>query len=1100
MPYRYDPKTGEYVYDDPLETAEAPTRAPIIDQYGVNPEELLVKQLQTGRDQQFKEQMDQAATVEPDRPLIASGPGQAVSEIGKVAANAGVSLLTDYGDIIAGLGDLAGETFDFARGKGFETDNLFNDADNPWTTWRRNTFAPETEIGKQVNTVVRIGVALATLPKLVFKGAALPFKVAGKAKFLGAAAEASGGLGNFIVKAEDFLKGVGKTDEVTDLTKSMDALGKSFIKGSPAAKAASSVARNDWLVMPLSEVAKATAGADDLKGFANWADSAQQGLRGFTQLAGKGSAAQKIRTVGQALAWDAFVSFNVFGEGDREMDATLSDSMFDMGLPVIPGLMTEAEDSNWARKTKQMVEGLAMGAALNGLIDTYRTYKFAQAFKKAKPTEQAQILSAFGASAQDIGDSLGRQLAAGIDAESPVQQWLAVKEGKASFIDPTKAAYTSPPKSVFGIDDLLRYQQARQQQAAAAMPPPGIEGAFTSPDPMSPVQAALGAKAGAASPINPDDARYATWLGQPGGPPSAPGPLASPSGPAGAPGPGALPGVDTPQALSGAQGAGFLPGGPEAKPPGAGPAGLLGAGGPPVDGRIDPVNVFDPSRPIEGQTALPPGSSPEAKPPGAGPAGLLGAGGPPAGIPPISPVKVEDLGAATPRPPAAVVTPQTIRSGFERDAWRVWKDAASMTFVDSGDGVMRSLGALTEGVRQLMPKTRVDALEYLTTFPVSRNSLGVIPASDSIWTNFISQRALSEGWGRVNPETFEMTFNRKLAYEIDRGEAVTKQAQALDEFDALQNFGKDPVPVDIPESFNAAQQENPLPIDAEQSARVAAAETDPIAAYDQWEARQGQRDTAEQAVAAADQVDSLDAREATRLTAAEKMRLTGKEDPAVIVREMLGLNLDEQVSATVTKAETSRGWNVIDRNGEQLNPTRFPTKQKADQFAEKENVRFRDELTSRARQILRDGQDVPVSNDVAMQIDNTVTGKLNITEAQGNAIRGALPELQKMMDDAWIASRNSGDSGFYNVNDMLPMKRTFELTQQQMQGLADVLQKRIDAGEVTGSALRSIRAVIEKIDRQMVELTPLARAQKAVDDLLSNVDQFGKHGEFCDYL
>jgi hypothetical protein len=1062
MPYRYDPKTGGYIYDDPLKTTEAAPQAPIVDQYGVNPEELLVKRLQTERDQQFKQQMDQAATVEPERPLIANSPGQAVSEIGKVAANAGVSLLTEFGDIIAGLGDVAGETFDAVRGKGFETDNIFNDADNPWTQWRRNTFAPETEIGKQVNTVVRIGVALATLPKLAFKGAALPFQVAGKAKLLGTAAEASDGIGKFILKAEDFLKGIGKTDEATDLTKSMEALSKSFIKGSSGAKAASRVARNDWLAMPLAEVAKATAGADDLKGFANWADSAQQGLRGFTQLAGKGSAAQKIRTVGQALAWDAFVSFNVFGEGDREMDATLSDAMFDMGLPVIPGLMTEAEDSNWARKTKQMVEGLAMGAALNGLIDTYRTYKFAQAFKKAKPTEQAQILSAFGASAQDIGDSLGRQLAAGIDAESPVQQWLAVKEGKASAIDPTKPAYVPPPKSAFGIDDLLQYQQARQQAAAAAASAPtDLASAFTAPDPASPVQAALAAKAGAASPINPDDARYAAWLGQPGGPPAAPGLLATE--------PGAL-----------------------ARP--------IGTGGLPVDGRIEPVAVSDVSKPIEGPTALPPGSSPEAKAPGADPAGLLGAGGPPAAAPPVEPVRVEDLGAAVPRPPAAVVTPQTIRAGFERDAYRAWKDAASLTFRDTGDGIMRSLEALSEGVRRLMPKTRVDALEYLTTFPVTRNSMGVIPAADSVWSNFISQRALAEGWGRVDPETFEMTFNRKLAYEIDRGEAVTKQAQALDEFDALQNFGKDPVPVDIPESFNAAQQENPLPIDAEQSARVAAAETDPIAAYDQWEARQGQRDTAGQAVAAADQVDSLDARESARLTAAERMRLSGKEDPRVIVREMLGLNLDEQVAASVAKADTSRGWNVIDRNGERLNPSRFPTKQKADQFAEKENARFKDELTSRARQMLKDGQDVPVSSDVALRIDNKVTGKLNITEAQGAAIRGASPELQKMLDDAWIASRNSGDSGFDNVNDMLPMKRTFELTQQQMQGLAEVLQKRIDAGEVTGSALRSVRAVIEKIDRQIVDLTPLAREQKAVDDLLSNVDQFDKHGEFCDYL
>ena len=582
-------------------------------------------------------------------------------------------------------------------------------------------------------------------------------------------------------------------------------------------------------------------------------------------------------------------------------------------------------------------------------------------------------------------------------------------------------------------------------------------------DPGSPVQQFLAVSEGKASPINPDDARYAEWLGQPGGPPEAPGSLVAPGAmpapgeAALAPGQAALTGVEPP--------AGALP---------------------------------------EGQTAgaLPPGSSPEAKPPGADPAGLLGAGGPP--VPGgIEPVRVEDLGAATPRPPSAVVTPQTIKNAFARDAYQVWQEAQQLTFQDVGEGTMKSLAELRAGVRRLMPQSRVDAVEYAMRFPVQKNAMGVIPASDSVWSNFISQKALSEGWARIDPDTLELYYNRKLAYELDYGEAVTKQAQALDEFDALNSYQD--APIDIAESYRAAQQENPLPIDAAQSQKVAAAETDPVAAYDQWEARQaamkGQADTAAEAMKAADQVDAITAAEEVRLTAAERMKLSGNEEPRQIVREMLGIDLDTAVNAEVVKADTTRGWNVFDQNGEQLNQSRFPTKRLADSFAEKENAQFREQLTNRARQMAKDGEEVAVNLTMELPLDNTVKGSLTLTDAQEAAIKGAMPELDRMLDQAYIDSLNSTPgTAFYNVNTVLPKRRTFELTQQQLSNLGEVLQGKINDGTVKGGALRSMRSLVEKINRQTLELSPKVRAQKAVNDLLANVEQYGKHGEFCDFL
>lgn len=999
MPYRYDTQLGEWVYDDPLKKTEVQDAEPPV--FTGDPGDQIMQRKQWEQDRLFKDERKAASVVEPER--IASynpitQPVESGKEVLRVLGNAGASLVTDFGDIIAGLGDVAGEAGNAIQGKGFNIDNTFIDADNPWTVARRNMFAPETEVGKMMGTVTRIGVALAFMPKFAFRGlAALPGAV-GKVKALGTVAEGAGGLSSFILKAEAFAKGVGVTDKALEMQKSFSALEKSFIKGSPAAKAAGSAARNDWLTMSLSDAAKATAGAPELKGFADWADNAKQGLRGFTQLAAKSSAAEKVRTVGQALAWDAFVAFNVFGEGDREMDATFADSMLDWGLPTIPGLVTEAEDSAWARKSKQMVEGLAIGTALNGLVDTYRAYKFAQAFKAAKPTEQAQILKVFAGASQDIGDSIGRQLAAGVEG-GPI-----MSGGARPRVAPGEPPTVTPPTSL----DPWR--------GTATAPRPGaIESLRTGLD--QEVQRALPA---APEPVAP--------IADPWAPPPAPAP------------------VD---------------------------GGMVPAG-------IEPAQVIDLTAPPlqPGAATLPPGSSPEPKPPGAPLAGLLGAGD--GGlVAPVQPVQVQDLGPATPRPQTPIVTPQTIKSAFEQDAYRAWQQSQALTFTEAADGSMQSLQKLSEGVRQLMPSNRVDALEYLTRFPIGRNALGVIPASDSVWSNFISQKALAEGWARIDADTMQVFYNRKLAFEIDNSDAVINQAKALDEFDALRSY--ETTPIDTAESFKVAQQENPLPIDAAQSAKAATAEQ---AAID----NRGLVDTAAAAVKAADQVDALKASEDIRLTAAERMKLTGRESPQQVVREMLGLNLDEQINATTIKAETSRGWNVIDKNGEQLNDIRFPTKKQADQFAEKENARFQGELTSRARQMAQDGSDVPVTQDVVQSIDNSLTGKLNITEAQGNAIKGMSPELDSLLKQA------------ESIADFGTKKRTFELTQQQLMGLSDVLQKQIDNGLVSGTALRSVRALMNKIDGQMAEMAPKVRAQNAVNELLANTEQFAKHGEFCDYL
>ena len=130
----------------------------------------------------------QAAAGVDDRPDWVSGPGQAISEIGKIAANNGVALITDTFDTVAAVGDLFVEGGQeliqrtTGQGPGGTWDDVFNDRDNPWTQWRRGYFRPETQSGQAINDLARgvigtlfiaksIPKALGKLPAKGIKGA-----------------------------------------------------------------------------------------------------------------------------------------------------------------------------------------------------------------------------------------------------------------------------------------------------------------------------------------------------------------------------------------------------------------------------------------------------------------------------------------------------------------------------------------------------------------------------------------------------------------------------------------------------------------------------------------------------------------------------------------------------------------------------------------------------------------------------------------------------------------------------------------------------------------------------------------------------------------
>ena len=86
---------------------------------------------------------------------------------------------------------------------------------------------------------------------------------------------------------------------------------------------------------------------------------------------------------------------------------------------------------------------------------------------------------------------------------------------------------------------------------------------------------------------------------------------------------------------------------------------------------------------------------------------------------------------------------------------------------------------LVDTTKRLMPRNRVDAVDMLEQFH-SDTSLGMMEASDSLTSNYLAQRGLSEGWMTVNSDMLLM-YNRKLAFDFDRNEYALKQASALDE-------------------------------------------------------------------------------------------------------------------------------------------------------------------------------------------------------------------------------------------------------------------------------------------------------------------------------
>lgn len=398
-----------------------------------------------------------------------------------------------------------------------------------------------------------------------------------------------------------------------------------------------------------------------------------------------------------------------------------------------------------------------------------------------------------------------------------------------------------------------------------------------------------------------------------------------------------------------------------------------------------------------------------------------------------------------------------------------------------------------QAVLNALPRQRVDLIEYakLGTYV---NELGVVDAVDGMIGEYIYKRGLKEGWAGVT-ENGDKYFIRSQAYEADLSGLLDKQARSLDELRAIksdvsqraraQELADDaataemdakmksnrlqPVLKDQPEADltdaekmrRARLQPGEVPIDPEQSRQLAEAElADPAVQNAEIEATNN-----------ALTADALSSEELTR--AADEVTA---DEPDQLVREVLGEDPDA-VDVRVEKAETGRGWIVIDPSGEQLGE-KFATKRAAQKKANAEKTRIQDQLRANAQQRVDDAtgevMEVVAYNPAR---DSNITGKVKLTQPQINELI-KYPNFRPIFDQFGVS------------------KKTYSFTQGDMNDFVDGARAMIAAG-VDKRRAQMLRKLIDKFDTAAKLIEDQVRPIREADSIMDQNKRFLDHGDYC---
>lgn len=891
-----------------------------------------------------------------NKPLWADGLGGAALDVGIITTNAATSLFTDYVDLGAGLLDVAKQSGNALSGGEFNTDEIFDDTDNPLTAARLEHLRATSQAGEVMNRIVRVGVGVFALPKFLLGSLAKGAKIISAGKRLPGLAQVATKLEK-LDKAKDvrnFYKGVRATDaadlkkiykakniSTTGINKGFERLNKLGQGTGLSTKSGKRVQElgqaDDWLKLTYKDIVNANQMVDGGR-IATWMRSTGRAASGLTK--GKSS----VRTVGEAIGWGAFISFNEAGERDPLEDTGVTDLFKQLGLFYVPQLLTRPEESPLETKLRMMVEGGILDGVIGALLDVHRVYRFSRAYQKATRAEKAAIVGAFNTEAETLGAGMAK---------------LADQAEKVAKNTPFTSSTMTPPSGganavsgMYGKEDaevLTMFDKYLND----------VEGVRTN-NLLRERQQAAAARAGLVA----DDA--------------AKGRLAQ--------------GMDQIQNPRSPERGGDLA---------ARPASAL---------TVPDQTIFRPDIQVM-------------------------------------------------RPPEPTISPQTMRAAFD--------DFIQKRFTASGQG-QEFMDELKGKAFALLPRNEVDLIDYIKTSKLQFNALGMQSTADAAISDFIVKRGLQRGYITLNDD-FMLMFNRKVAFDYDRGQYVAKKAQAIDEAAELQRYNdqlaqrsSDPATGEVQEALNPATR------DAQEAGRQ----------YDDFEVRDKTPSdpASDPALVDAARKEALAATQEAGATAAEKQELIDaaakygeKGSPNQLAAEMLNVDLDDLPPLKVEKIGNRR-YQIVDELGEAIDGKTFGTKKLADkglEIAQKARV---NDIIKKARAAAERGQD---------QVMEMAFGENPIDSA---AVRAQVSLTQKNVDLLNKLGVPIGD-------------RNLDLSQADLSGMSGSIRQLQE--QATGSEKAQLNNIIRKVDEAIVDLGPAARRDQMASDTIADAQKFLTDGEIC---
>ena len=416
----------------------------------------------------------------------------------------------------------------------------------------------------------------------------------------------------------------------------------------------------------------------------------------------------------------------------------------------------------------------------------------------------------------------------------------------------------------------------------------------------------------------------------------------------------------------------------------------------------------------------------------------------------IQPVDVQVM-----RPPEPTVTPQTLRSGFD--------DYVRQRFGESGFET-----DLVDRVKRLMPRNRVDAIDFFEKFPLRYNGIGTMGAADSISSNYMIARGMTEGWMTVDSDMLLM-YNRKLAFDFDRNEFALKQASALDEADEIARYNAR-LQKDVTDPATGAVQKGLDP----ETADVRKATNE----YDDFEGRPREGGgISDEALVESKRQEQLAATEEAGAVAAEQQQQMIDAVAAYgdigsdrqVVAEMLNLDLDNLPQYQIEKVG-NRQYQILDEAGESIDARNYSTlkgAKKGAEIAQKEQVKS---YVAQARAAAARSSDQVVGSSFGTSITDSelVRGAVKLTKRQGEVL---------------------GELG-------IPLNQLdLDLSQGELAGMSRSVQQLLEGAD--GPQKRVLNNILKRLDQKVAELGPAARLAVEVDQTITAAQKFLKDGEIC---